>query len=344
MPARREAERVPSTTMSSTSLTVITPYFNPGQYVARRRNYARFAEHMRGFAGVRLLTVECAFGGRAFELERCDAAIQVRAEHPLWNKENLVNLGLRLVETPFVAWVDCDVLFQNRYWVDQSVAALQTYHVIQPWSTVHWLDSEGRKDGWMPSFCRVFHRRGYDPRQPSHEGFAWAARREVLEATGGLLEEAILGGADTIMSRAIFDADAGMWPRLISGTYRERVNAWCRKCSAAVHQNIGYVEGEIHHLFHGEPVHRQYDARHRLPPMHGYDPNMHLKKNADGVIQLVGLPALRDSIGKYFGDRLEDGPVPDRDRVAAVRSRGQRPPSPSGGGESRGWEMSGETK
>jgi hypothetical protein len=292
--------------MSTPALTVLTAYFNPARYHSRQRNYARFARHVRSFAGVRLLTVECAFGRDPFALDDGEAAIRVRAEHPLWVKENLLNLGLARVESPFVAWVDGDVLFQNPRWAEQTIAALHEYRVVQPWSTVYCLDSEGRKmDAGTPAFCQV-HQRHYDRDLICHAGYAWAARRDVLEATGGFLEEVILGGADHLMSRAIWDADPGVWPTVVSGPYRDCVNAWCRRFSAAVQRSIGYVDGDIHHLFHGKHRDRRYGERHQLPMRYGYDPARHLRKNADGVNQLVDLPQFCAAIREYFTARHED--------------------------------------
>jgi hypothetical protein len=146
--------------MTTPSLTVLTAFFNPARYQSRKRNYDVFAARMRATPGVRLLTIECAFSGQPFELEPDAATIQVRAEHPLWIKENLLNLGLARVETPYVAWVDGDILFQNRDWAAQTAAALRTANIVQPWSAIYLLDADGQKmDAGVPSFCRV-HRNG----------------------------------------------------------------------------------------------------------------------------------------------------------------------------------------
>jgi hypothetical protein len=290
-------------------LTVLTAYFNPARYHSRRRNYLTFADHVRASPGARLLTVECAFGGEPFELDADDGMLQVRAEHPLWIKENLLNLGLARVDTPYVAWIDGDVLFQRADWVEQTIAALGTWRVIQPWSRVYMLDAVGGSmDEGVSSFARV-HRDSYNGRCRAgccHTGYAWAARREVLEAAGGWIEELILGGADHLMAAAIFGLDRALWTSAIPGGYPPRVEAWCRSFASAVERQIGYVDGDLHHLFHGKPVHRQYRTRHAIPPQYGYDPARHLRKNADGVNQIVDLPGLCDHVCRYFHERRED--------------------------------------
>lgn len=289
-------------------LTVLTAYFNPAGYVSRKRNYETFVRQLRACRGARLVTVECAFGSGAFELAGGRDTIQVRAEHPLWIKENLLNIGLSRIETPYVAWVDGDVLFQNVDWVRQTVAALRTYCVVQPWSTVYCLDAEGRKGTGLPAFCRI-HQAQYTGRcRPGccHTGYAWAARREVLAAVGGFLDELILGGGDHLMAVAIFDLDRELWANAIGGEYRRRIDGWCRRFSAAVERRIGYVDGELHHLFHGSLHDRAYGARHAIPARYGYDPVVHLRKNADGVNQLAGPPGLGEEVRSYFSARQED--------------------------------------
>jgi len=288
-------------------LDVLAAYYNPAGFRARRANYAAFAAHMQSFPAVRLVTVECAFGDSPFELEAGAGVIQVRAEHPIWISENLYNIGLSRTDSPYVAWIDCDLLFQNPHWAEQTIEALQTYHVIQPWSTVYCLDSDGRKmDEGMGAFCRIHQHGEFDCKGICHAGYAWAIRRQVLEAAGGLLEDLVLGGADELMSRAIFDADRRSFPTVITGPYRACVDAWCRRFSAAVQRSVGYNDGDIHHLFHGHLADRQYFPRHFIPQSHGFDPAIHLRRNADGVVQLIDQPAMCDRIRTYFEARQED--------------------------------------
>jgi hypothetical protein len=284
------------------------------RYESRRRNYLLFAERVRASPGVRLLTIECAFGDGPFELDAAEASIQVRAEKPLWIKENLLNLGWARVDTPYIAWIDNDVIFQDPAWGEQTVAALRDYALIQPWSSVHFLDPDGQDLGnGVGAFCKV-HQHGYVPfcrGRCCHTGFAWAARREVLEKTEGLLEELIVGGADHLMAAALFGHDRALWMRWTgadAGAYPERLEAWCRTFRAAVGQDIAYLRGDIHHLFHGKLGNRKYVTRHAITTAHGFDAAVHLRKNADGVNQIVGLPGLCDDLQDYFQGRQEDAP------------------------------------
>jgi len=265
---------------------------------------------MRATPGVRLLTVECAFGGTPFELGCGDAILQVRAAHPLWLKENLLNIGWARVDTPYVAWIDGDVLFRRSDWANEAIAVLHDHSLIQPWSSAYNVDKSGQPTGAPASSFAKVHQHGYAGAcgaRCCHTGYAWAARREVLEATHGLLEDLIVGGADHLMAAALFNRDRDVWTSFSMGPYPERVNAWCRNYADAVKQNIGHVDGDIHHLFHGNLIDRQYGARHAMTAKHGFDASVHLRKNADGVNQIVDLPELGGEVREYFQNRREDG-------------------------------------
>ena len=71
-------------------LHVVTCISNPVRYQSRWRLYERFAERMAR-TGVRLLTVELAYGERPFVVTRagCRDHVQLRSRSELWSKENL---------------------------------------------------------------------------------------------------------------------------------------------------------------------------------------------------------------------------------------------------------------
>jgi hypothetical protein len=85
-------------------LWAITCYFNPCGYRRRAINYRTFWRHLQ----IPLLTVELSFDGR-FELQEHDAdrLIQLRAADVMWQKERLLNVGIRALpaECDRVAWI-----------------------------------------------------------------------------------------------------------------------------------------------------------------------------------------------------------------------------------------------
>ena len=90
-----------------------------------------------------------------------------------------------------------------------------------------------------------------------HVGFAWGARREVLEAVP-LFDRALIGGADHIIAHAA----AGQIPHpCIAKSFTdnlEEVMAWSHQFYRVTQGKIGYVKGDLYHLWHGDINKRQY--------------------------------------------------------------------------------------
>lgn len=93
-----------------------------------------------------------------------------------------------------------------------------------------------------------------------HVGFAWGARRSVLEQVP-LYDKALIGGADHIIAHA----SAGQIPFCcIDKSFTdnlEEVYDWSRKFFAVVKGKIGYVKGDLYHIWHGDIDKRQYLKR-----------------------------------------------------------------------------------
>jgi hypothetical protein len=98
-----------------------------------------------------------------------------------------------------------------------------------------------------------------------HVGFAWGARREVLDRVP-LYDKALIGGSDHILAHAA----AGQIPHpCIAQTFTEvadEVWQWSHDFYRAVGgapDRIGFVPGDLYHIWHGEVADRQYLHRIR---------------------------------------------------------------------------------
>src|SRR5262249_8316270 len=119
----------PSTGRCAGNLWAITSYFNPIGYHRRLENYHTFRQYLT----VPLVTVELAFNG-AFQLHSGDADIlmQFRGGDVLWQKERLLNLALKSLPASCekVAWLDCDVVFENKDWAARTNQALDDFGLL----------------------------------------------------------------------------------------------------------------------------------------------------------------------------------------------------------------------
>lgn len=287
-------------------MTIIVPYFNFCRYPVRAKNYRTFIALAAVCPGVRFVTVECAFGDAPFEVTKSNNPnhIQVRAAHPLWVKENLINLGIATTTDDLVGWMDADLLFDNLLWYRDAELQLRHFHAIQPFATFRYSRADGSTICTIPSYAST------DPRNVSMPGGAWLMRRDAYDVVGGLLECHIMGGGDHAFATAFY----GECPA--HGIQGTTVSDWVQRVKKLLNDPfvprrwgnppISYVTGCVEHLYHGPLELRQYGARDVLLASLHFDPTKHLTKNADGVIQLVNRPDLQAAVSAYFVARKEN--------------------------------------
>jgi hypothetical protein len=144
-----------------------------------------------------------------------------------------------------------------------------------------------------------------------HPGYAWAWRREALDAVGGLMDVAILGAGDRHMAAALVGrVDQTLHPRL-HPSYRRVMHEWQRRAERWVRRNVGVMDGLLLHYWHGAKSNRGYLDRWRILIKHHYDPQTDVARGDQGLLRLVDTGEarslrLRDGIRAYFASRNED--------------------------------------
>lgn len=301
-------------------LAVITTYFNPCGYVTRRKNYDLFMEGMRA-SGVTCITLECAFGDDPFELEPALDVIQIRARTLLWQKERLLNLAASWLPShcKYVAWLDCDIIFENKNWANDLISVLRKNKVAQVFETCLRYE-KGNVVGENPdiaeSFASVMNRTPdvlnagrYDVH--GHTGYGWAMHRDIFQKVG-LYEAAVSGSADHFMAHAIYGDYNFCIQNALKHDPRQiaHLKAWGNKFYELVQGSLGCVPGQIKHLWHGDTVNRRYFLRMHEITDHGFNPWTDLKiipgkplEWADGLEK----EDLKQYFINYFASRLEDG-------------------------------------
>lgn len=209
-------------------LWVITTYYNPARYRTRRQNYQQFAKRIIE-AGMKLITVECAFGQERFEFDPSPEIIQVRGRHVMWLKERLINVAISKLppQAEKIAWIDADILFSNPAWAVEVAASLDRYPLAQPCDSLHRLERAQTTYAGTGYFRRSFacqlQRRPESAliRGVAHgfPGGAWAARRSLIERHG-LYDAEILGGNDELFAHALGGGFGSPCVRGITGAER----------------------------------------------------------------------------------------------------------------------------
>ena len=299
----------------ASDLHVISVISNPVRFESRVR---LFREHMDRCAtsGATHWFIEAAFGERPYEVTKASDPqhLQVRCDHELWLKENLINKAVAALpaDWKYVMWLDGDVQFVRPDWATEVVHGLQHYQALQPFS--HVLDMGPKTDGLTNYLHQGFGFLATQGLLPGnsygtymHPGYAWAWRREAFDAVGGMLERGICGSGDDHMAKSLLgQADQSMPPGL-HPNYVAMVKGWEAR-AAALKRDVGFVPGTILHHFHGYKVDRSYWGRWDILKANNYDPDADVVKGDDGLLRLAdnGKFGLRDGLRTYFRQRNED--------------------------------------
>lgn len=326
-------------------LYVVTSLFNPVRYRSRWKLFERFQAHVatQGNQAV-LYSGEVAFGDRAFAIPAPAVDVldpqpqrhfQWRSWHELWLKENTLNLLVQRLppDWKYVAWIDADVAFARPDWANETLHQLQHYGMVQMWTDAVDLSSKhellARSSGYawcyrnegrpgIPSLAEArgaghyYAVPGKGPRtRPAHwfwhPGYAWACRRDVWEAMGGLVDWALLGSADRFMADASAYKLTTPWPNYTGETERRWLLSWQQRLQEHLRGNVGYVSGTLMHYWHGPKAARGYNERGQVLIDCRFDPEHDLVRDSQGLYRLRGnKPALRDKIQAYFRARQED--------------------------------------
>jgi hypothetical protein len=310
------------TDSASGTLWAITAYFNPSGYEARRSNFRIFRQHL----AAPLVAVELSFGGD-FELGENEAEILIRVGDGdvMWQKERLLNIALKALppHVRYVAWLDSDVVFESDAWVERTAADLGEVPLVQPYTRAFtmprgWrpgLDPDEAPDSWTAVTSLI------DGGMPLGEaldlienvnhssyGYAWAARRDLLDAHG-FYDLCIMGGGDTALARAAYGRPEEtiriqQWDRPHADHYLN----WARPFSEAVRGKVRAVEGTLYHLWHGSIEDRRYWERYLDLKSAGFDVTTDVALSDTGVWRWASdKPGLHSIMRSYFDGRREDG-------------------------------------
>jgi len=305
----------------------VTCFYNPSHYKNKLDNYRHFRKKSQE-QGLKLLCVELAFGDSDFELTKDDADIlvQLRTDSVLWQKERLLNVGLKALpqDCDKFAWLDADILFENDNWVELTAQALESYKIVQPYSVAVRLpkngqlgqiedlpvdNSEGAKIYGLAYSIASF---GLDLLSADyvnhgHAGFVWAARREIFKKSG-LYDRMILGSGDSLMAHAFYGQKKYFIQNICSQAMVADQNKWMDDISREIGQSVYYVEGVIEHLWHGSKDNRFYNDRLRVLKRFEFNPASDIKLDKNGCWQWASdKPALHQWCKNYFNLRKESG-------------------------------------
>jgi hypothetical protein len=298
----------------------ITVYFNPQQYSQQYSRFKAFSEGVRK-QGLPLIVVELSFNN-SFEIRDDDVEKIVRIKggrnNVMWQKEALLHVAYQnLPEAcPKFAWLDCDIIFGNNNWVEETSKLLDKHQVVQPFShcirlrrnqTISSLTENRKSQSRVrPSVPYSYLINPDDPWERGFTGFAWAARKSVFEDVE-IYRKMIFGGGDTIIASSFYGKTNFKYSEKVNRQLRNDQLKWIRTIHERVRGNVGFTKGMVFHLWHGTPKRRYTAERLALLTEKNFDLNHDIALNEDGIWEWKSNEQLQRIINQYFWKRNEEG-------------------------------------
>ena len=291
-------------------LYVILPYFNFCGFKRRRDLFTAFVRSVQFTKGIQIVVVE-ATGPAALPSMPVWRHVKVTVDSPVWLKENLVNIGTKELPTDwkYMAWIDADIEFLNRKWVQDTVAELKSYDIVHMFQTCVNLGPIGEALKIDKSFGYMHRGSGTVYTKTDrygfwHPGYAWACTRKAYDQMHGLVDWAILGSGDRHMALAWIGRAVDSAPGNIHRNYKAMLEEYQIVCRGL---EVSYIEGTILHFWHGRFEDRRYKERWEILTRNNFDPLTDTGLTDTGLVQLsVGGQRLAKELRGYFEGRRED--------------------------------------
>jgi hypothetical protein len=263
---------------------IVACYFNSEKNPYRLTAFSEFYDSIKH---LNHRVVECVIGDGLPELDHTNPNFSlVHTTTTLWHKETLLNNLIKSLPRKFkyIMWVDADVIFTNQNWMVDAVAELQNNRIVQLFEYCVHLEKDNDKPDFNlheakdlmnseppirhPRLWRSFaanyvttdHSDDHNYDKHGHVGFAWGAQRSLLEEVR-LYDKALVGGADHIIAHA---AAGHICHNCITKSFTDdidSVNKWSKKFFKKTKGKLGYVKGDLYHIWHGALENRQYLKR-----------------------------------------------------------------------------------
>ena len=243
-------------------IKAICTYFNYYQDNLRKNNYIKFRKNLN----CDILTVEVARDKSEFFI---DDAIQIVAkpENLLWQKERCFNIALDTLPNTIdkIVWLDTDIVFHNNNWLQDLEKKLDEVAFAQPFENV----VENHEQYNHNLNCFGYAKLVYDnihkdlPLPTSvAQGLSWGVNRSILE--NGFYDKHILGSNDALQLIAwlgdIFNIILLQLPHSLIMDFL----LYYKNMQHYLGSSIGYCEGTVEHLYHGDTFKRGYNSREKL--------------------------------------------------------------------------------
>lgn len=300
--------------MTKSNFWCITPYFNPAKFETLPKNWSIFSNELKKNK-INLLTIELSFDG-TFDIPLSNNVIKLNSNSIMWQKERLINYGISQLpqNCQSFAWLDCDIIFEQDDWVEQTINKLQEADVVQLFKKLYHLPvgEEHFSGKYLTTYQGVIwqykiHKNWLQRRKAkelpfSHPGFGWAANKNTFP--DGLYDKNIIGSGDTFMVDCMLDSwEIHGFAKKFTPKMKIHMSEWANNLPKL---KCDYIPQTIYHLYHGSLKNRAYMDRHDILIENDFDPETDIKLINNVYEWATDKPNMRNAINQYFINRKED--------------------------------------
>ena len=143
-------------------------------------------------------------------------------------------------------------------------------------------------------------------------GFAWAARRDLIEKFR-FYDSGVIGAGDmALIHVAIGNIEQEISIRMPASSHANHYRRWALPFHDAVRGRIGFTPGVVTHLWHGDFRDRQYRVRFRKFRQFDFNPLRDIARDEQDCWRWASdKPLLHDFVKNFFTLRCEDGDYED---------------------------------
>lgn len=290
----------------SNDIALMTVFFNPGGFKNLRNNFDVFHKKLSD-SGLNIYVCEIlSKNSQGTPLPPDLVTLQLHSDEFIWHKERALNLLEPHIPKKFqkLIYSDCDLLWKNDMWWKLASQKLETCGAVQCFGNMHYMLPDETIEYTIEGTAKAFLTNSKVNNNP---GAVWAVHRDFFSKYGGLYDLNILGGGDEVTTKIGFLGDISHNAYLANTTEetRNKITDWYKNVFPFFRKNVGYIEEDIYHMFHGNFKNRHYTSRYEI--LRDFYPN-HLEISKNGLFEWSpSAPAsIKEAVKQFFYNRKED--------------------------------------
>lgn len=265
---------------SINNFAIVAAYFNPQKSENRYQNFLKFSQHMADL-NIPFYAIEGYYYKDEPQLTQkdCQNLYTIEYYDILWQKERLLNILIDKLppEVDCFGWFDADIIFSCDNLKEQCEEILKYYPVIQPWKKAYFLKEDNidvEQEYYSLAYCK---QNKFQHKMPPHPGFAWCMRRKEWNEINKFYDYIITGNGDTFLQLAFYGNFEHKYVKNIMNVYHKNFYMkWANDTYKIINGQIGYLDIELKHLYHGKVSSRPYFDVYKKIEEFGYCPQSFL--------------------------------------------------------------------